>query len=616
MNIPVSIKIPVLWGESIFTKNEWSGLNYFVGPNGTGKTRFADDLKPLLTRAGFSVRYFSAERLTGLERNQGAWGYGLPLNRGIDVGHFEEHRRHGEDEGLIADGLIILKEKLNVRIKVEAFLSSLFGRRIRFAEEGGFLKPKMQRILGGNEYSMRENECHGLKELISVLAFLYDDKYDALIIDEPELHLHPQFQTFLLSEMRRLSGDPRVQPGTKCFFIITHSPYFLDIRTITELRNCILFKPDKPPSWIDSLKPQDEYLLKRLLPRLNTHHKQFFFSTRPIFVEGYTDQQLFTLIQEARGRIMGATGACFIDVNGKDEQDVFFRLCKRLNLDAQFISDLDVVIQGRFRESISDDPGCQAFVRTAGIATDLKEAIAHLASKVDALAAAIRGSEAPQLSGLRNELQRVNDDTHKKRYRVLAAVVNHLSALTFLPPECRIHVEYIEGRIAHIRHACAAAGVHVLPNGVLENHLPSYAGSVSVVPEDAKARHFEAEQSWLMEARTASEVELRYSTLHPLLDDASGACDVDLMKHLTYSIRELIGAAQLAFARGEIKSADDLMQHASVGWTTYARIVDLISFEIIGDRFHCRMQLRSVVDPTTTSFGFDDETNHGKFDIQ
>lgn len=616
MNIPVSIKIPVLWGESVFTKNDWAGLNYLVGPNASGKTRFAEDLRPLLTQAGLSVRYLSAERLTGLERNQNAWGYGTPLNRGFDVGNFEQDKRYGEQQGLAGDGFITLRERLNVRIKVEAFLSSLFGRRIRLAEEGGFLKPKMQRILGGSEYSMKESECHGLKELISVLAFFYDDKYNTLIIDEPELHLHPQFQTFLLAAARRLSGDPRQEPGSKCFFIITHSPYFLDIRTITELRNCILFQPGRPPTSIESLNSQDEYLLKRLLPRLNTHHKQFFFSTRPIFVEGYTDQQLFTLTQESRGKIMGATSACFIDVGGKDEQDVFFRLCRRLNMDAQFISDLDVLTQGRFRDSISDDPRCQEFVTTAGIATDLKEAINHLVNKLDTLAAVIQATQAPQLAELQNALERANSDTHKKRYRILAAVVNQSSALASLPPESTSQVEYIKGTISQIPRACAAAGVHVLPRGVLENHLPSYTGSIYVVPEEAKVKQFEAEQNWLMNSPSSSEVESRYPDLIPLLDAASGSCDVDLRKHLSYSIRELIGAIQRAFARGEIKSAEDLMGHAEVGWTIYSRIVDLLSFEPDGRSFRCKMQLKSIVDPSKVCFEFGDETNHAKFDIQ
>lgn len=61
-----------------------------------------------------------------------------------------------------------------MRIRIEAFLSTIFGRRIRFAEEGGFLKPKIQKILAGAEYAMKESECHGLKELITLLAFLYE----------------------------------------------------------------------------------------------------------------------------------------------------------------------------------------------------------------------------------------------------------------------------------------------------------------------------------------------------------------------------------------------------------------------------------------------------------
>jgi AAA domain, putative AbiEii toxin, Type IV TA system len=238
---------------------------------------------------------------------------------------------------LSADAFVILKEKINVRIRIEAFLSSIFGRRIRLAEEGGYLKPKMQRVLGGAEYAMKEDECHGLKELITLLAFLYDDEFTALVIDEPELHLHPQFQTFLLAEIRKLAGDGRVAPLKKVFFLITHSPYLLDFRTLDDLRQCVIFHQDSVPTFVGILSDQDEYFLKRLLPRLNTHHKQFFFAGRPIFVEGYTDQQLFSLIQEGRSRLLGATGACFIDVNGKGEQDFFFKSMRSLFLILMFL---------------------------------------------------------------------------------------------------------------------------------------------------------------------------------------------------------------------------------------------------------------------------------------
>ncbi len=133
----------------------------------------------------------------------------------------------------------------------------------------------------------------------------------------------------------------------------------------------MVFQPGKVPAYVDTLDQDDEWKISRLLPRLNTHHKQFFFASRPIFVEGYFDQQLFTLIQEKREVLLGASGTSIIDVSGKDELDLFFRLCKKLDINAQFIADLDVLIRGRLRQSISHDDRCKAYLRGEGLGEDL-----------------------------------------------------------------------------------------------------------------------------------------------------------------------------------------------------------------------------------------------------
>ena len=187
----------------------------------------------------------------------------------------------------------MLNEKLDLRAKVEAILSQLFDRELTLSTATGFLQPMMSRIRS-EAYKMKESECHGLKELIGLLTFLYDDDNNCLILDEPELHLHPQYQTFLLQQIRSMAGDPRQDHRKKCFFLITHSPYFVDVRTVEELKHCLVFRPGKPPSYIDELGEDESFKVKRFLPRLNTHHKQFFFASRPIFVEGYTDQQLLS----------------------------------------------------------------------------------------------------------------------------------------------------------------------------------------------------------------------------------------------------------------------------------------------------------------------------------
>lgn len=611
INIPVVVSIPDIWGQQEFSKSEWGGVNYLVGPNGSGKSRFADYLKASLARADYTPRYLSAERLAGFEKHQNIMGHSSALHQGFNVGGFQTYKSYGEQQGLAIDAFVILKEKMDVRIRIEAFLSSLFGRRIRFAEEGGFLKPKMQRIVGGNEYEMKESECHGLKELITLLAFIYDDQFNALIIDEPELHLHPQFQTFLLAEVRRASGDPRVDPKKKTFFLITHSPYLLDFRVLDDLRQCLLFHVEAPPTVIGGLDEQDEFVLERLLPRLNTHHKQFFFAQRPIFVEGYTDQQIFSLIQDGRGKLLGATGSCFIDVNGKDEQDFFFRLCSQLNLDAQFISDLDVITRGSFRNTISDDERVKNHVARAGIGASLMDAIRLLNVKLDSLTHAIEVSTDQALSDIQVAVQ-TTQDTESKRYRVLMACIHNRDMLIASLTANVGEIDYIIAMSSRIGEATMVAGVYLLPRGVLENHLASYTGSPYVVSEKAKPSIFETERNFLLSAES-TDIEARYSLLIPILDAASGTCEVDLRRHLSYAIGVLIGNVQVAFARREIQSVEMLKQHASIDWSTFNRILDVTSFTSNGAEFECRMKLKPIVDVDETEICFSDTTSHAKF---
>ena len=611
MKIPVTVRIPDLWGSGSFTKTEWGRINFLVGPNGTGKTRFATELKTALDRAQIKSRYLSAERLAGLEKHP-VMGHGGAFGRGFNVQEYAEVKKQAAHQGLAADAFVILKEKINVRIRIEAFLSSIFSRRIRFAEEGGFLRPKLQRISGGTEYAMKEDECHGLKELITLLAFIYDDEYTALILDEPELHLHPQFQTFLLGEIRKLAGDPRTTPHSKVFFLITHSPYLLDFRTLDDLRQCIIFHRDLAPTFIGELNTQDEYSLKRLLPRLNTHHKQFFFANRPIFVEGYTDQQLFSLIQEARSRLLGATGACFIDVNGKDEQDFYFRLCNNLHIDAQFISDLDVLTRGSFRTSVSADPRSKSCATENGIGTDFMDGIRELNTRADAVVRAVEAATAPELDPIKTALKST-PETESKRYRVIIAVMHHCSALVKGIPEKTGEINFIAAKTLKLAEVARAAGVYLLPKGALENHLPSYTGSAFQVPNNAKFECFDTERDFLLSSPDQEAIESRYKRLVPILDSASGSSAVNLRRHLSYTIAEFIGNVQRGFEKGEINSADTLKKRGSVDWKTFERIFEIISFVPTGSTFECHVKLKALVDPTETTFIFTDTTVHAKF---
>ena len=565
------------------------------------------------------VRYLNAERLSGLERQTYGHFGSSGLVRGFDIGELGYYITQGKKWGLSADAFVILKEKLDVRLKIEASISSLFGRRIRLAEEGGFLKPKMQKIDGGDEYGVKESECHGLKELISLLTFLYEDEYNCLIIDEPELHLHPQFQTFFIEEVRKIAGDPTEDSNKKCFFLITHSPYIVDIRTLDDLKHCIVFQPDKLPTFIDEFDSDDEYRLRCFVPRLNTHHKQFFFASRPIFVEGYTDQQLFTLIQEKREIMLGASGGCIIDVGGKEELDCFFRLCRKLNIDAQFIGDLDVVFNGRLRQSVADDERCKNYLQKKGVNLDAMGLFGDMAKKIDdcieGLEKALSSdNNAKELNKLYETLVKTTD-LNKKRYIFLIGIRLKQTEIQKVIPQKEYSLTLIQGQISQMKEAFEQCGVYILSNGELENYLPSYEGNPYDIPEDAKQRVFQAERDFVLSTNNTIEQDFnsRYGELIAILNKACGALPVETESYLSENVGDWIHGVQRAVKRGDVKDEDSLKTNAVIGWGSYSRIFELQEFTPKSDGFSCTVRLKELVDPKKRIIRFNEKTHAASY---
>src|SRR6202035_1027155 len=135
--------------------------------------------------------------------------------------------------------------------------------------------------LTGTSYRLDRDECHGIKELLVLLTHLYNDEHQYLIIDEPELNLHPQYQAFFMQEVRRIAGDPQVDRPKKIVFLITHSPFILDFRTVEDVRDVLYFVENHVcPRHIFGLGAAESGRLATLVPRLNVHHKQLFLDRK------------------------------------------------------------------------------------------------------------------------------------------------------------------------------------------------------------------------------------------------------------------------------------------------------------------------------------------------
>lgn len=317
----VRVKIPFLWGKAVFKKSNWSQINLIVGPNGSGKTLLAEAISEQFQNQDFAVRYIKSERT------------------------------YNENQ------LKTLRENDKIRGKIEKVLSSMFGKSIKFIDDiDGTLIPIVENKAWNVEYMLEDAECHGLHEIISLLIDLYSadcsgSEYSCLIFDEPELHLHPQFQTFFMNEIRKEARHH----SKRLFFLITHSPFFIDLRTPEELIGVIVCHINKVPTSIEELSEEDDGLFRRFLPRFNTYHKQFFFSDNQIFVEGYTDQQMFTYLLSFIDDEYKAAGTGIIDVGGKDELGVFCKVCSLLGTEGRIITDLDSLFSGKLRDVCCKD---------------------------------------------------------------------------------------------------------------------------------------------------------------------------------------------------------------------------------------------------------------------
>ena len=234
---PLEVPLPPPWANQAFATNQIGTINYLVGPNGTGKSRFAKQLVNHLPNA----RILGSDRLSGMEEVRPFSNFtGDPLADGLAKREFSYFKQEGI-QGYGMDAFVLLEERLDLRIQVEATLSHLFDREIILEWDSGNLIAKARRVGDTAAYRLDREECHGIKELLVLLTHLYDMNNQHLIIDEPELNLHPQFQAFFMQEVRKVAGDLDVNPGKKIVFLITHSPFMLDLQSEDDVNSIISF---------------------------------------------------------------------------------------------------------------------------------------------------------------------------------------------------------------------------------------------------------------------------------------------------------------------------------------------------------------------------------------
>jgi hypothetical protein len=342
--------------EQPFLTMQWNKpVSYFVGRNGSGKSRTA---KALARATG--ALYLSTDRLLGIMKvDSNPYGSSVSPAKGISLE--EENRdyfdQQSREQGMATEQLMFLRKEPEIALRVAAFIRRALGRVIELRETAGFLDPFVR--LGDVEYSLIRDEGHGLRELVVLLAALYREDWEVLIVDEPELHLHPALARLWITEVEAVC-----RASDRNAVVVTHEPSLVRPQSGEDLDAIWLFSPGKAPTTVRSAVP--EALLSRVTASLKMNVglvSQLVFSPRPVLVEGPHDVAAFsTAVARTQDPVVVAQTE-FVQCGSSNAVAMWFVIAKSLHLDVLAIADLDAVFNGDVQRLIDASPRLQASYR-------------------------------------------------------------------------------------------------------------------------------------------------------------------------------------------------------------------------------------------------------------
>ncbi len=178
----------------------------------------------------------------------------------------------------------------------------------------------------------------GQKAIIHLVFEAYgrgDLKGGVVIIDEPEIHLHYQFQNEYLQVINDLNVDQNCQ-----YILVTHSEALINSNTINNVRRFSLSEQGHTKIHSPTLNTDQKNLIKILD---NTRSTYAFFAKKVVLVEGDTDRYFFrAIIQDQYPRM--DQEIAILHMGGKGGYFEWSKLFSDFGLTVFCVADFDFIV--------------------------------------------------------------------------------------------------------------------------------------------------------------------------------------------------------------------------------------------------------------------------------
>lgn len=230
-------------------------------------------------------------------------------------------------------------KKSDFFVSLNYMMNKYFDKQLRVDYVNGmigfYMVDKNERVFYFNDLS------DGEKSLLTMIFALYGNNLadGFMIVNEPELHLHPQYQKELAEVCEEISD----RIGTQ-FIISTNSSLFINEKNLTSVYR--MYKNKDQNSLISAPKITVDYDDATLMHMLRFENlSKIFFVDKIILVEGDTDAYFFSFYlnylktqPEWKNVIRDYE---IININGKGSFSTWRRFLRKFNIKNYFIGDWD-----------------------------------------------------------------------------------------------------------------------------------------------------------------------------------------------------------------------------------------------------------------------------------